>query len=156
MLSPHPLPSSQFLGPRQVAPQPRQVAAAILSPRPPPVAAVLRSPGVSNLSPPEVPTSLYEVLGVPASASDREIKAAYRGLALKCHPDVGASAEEFMRVQSAYCTLSDPDKRADYDRQLTASSAAAASLGRRHRSTYSRTTSFPGNRRRTWETDQCW
>ncbi|CAL9159821.1 unnamed protein product [Musa hybrid cultivar] len=154
MLSPHPLPSSQFLGPR-VAPPPRQVAAAIISPRSPPVVAVLRSPGVSNPSP-EVPTSLYEVLGVPAWASGREIKAAYRGLALKCHPDVGASAEEFMRVQAAYCTLSDPDKRADYDRQLTASSAAAASLGRRHRSSYSRTASFPGNRRRTWETDQCW
>ncbi|KAG6528272.1 hypothetical protein ZIOFF_010423 [Zingiber officinale] len=66
------------------------------------------------------PASLYEVLGVPANATNCEIKASYRRLALECHPDVGAPAEEFLRLHAAYATLADPDKRADYDRQRMA------------------------------------
>ncbi|KGN61956.2 hypothetical protein Csa_006153 [Cucumis sativus] len=65
-------------------------------------------------------SSFYEVLGIPMTASSREIKAAYRKLARTCHPDVVAenSAEEFIKIQTAYSTLSDPDKRADYDREI--------------------------------------
>ncbi|XP_009391200.2 chaperone protein dnaJ 11, chloroplastic [Musa acuminata AAA Group] len=142
MVSPHSLSSSQFLGLRVALP-PRPNAGAAVSPRLLTVAAA---------------SSLYEVLGVPASASGQEIKAAYRRLALECHPDVGASADQFLRVHAAYSTLSDPDKRADYDRRLvdSAASAAAAALDRRRRSTYSRSTSFSCGGRRTWETDQCW
>ncbi|RZR73726.1 hypothetical protein BHM03_00027376 [Ensete ventricosum] len=86
-------------------------------------------------APPAVCSSvtLYDVLGIAAGASGREIKVAYRRLALECHPDVaaverrGASAVEFMRVRAAYETLSDPEKRADYDLSVT----TAVDAGRR-------------------------
>ncbi|XP_042466575.1 chaperone protein dnaJ 11, chloroplastic-like [Zingiber officinale] len=100
------------------------------------------------------PASLYEVLGVPANATNCEIKASYRRLALECHPDVGAPAEEFLRLHAAYATLADPDKRADYDRQRMAPDQHLL----RRRYTYESTSSSMsrGNCRRTWETDQCW
>ncbi|MED6108441.1 hypothetical protein PIB30_024012 [Stylosanthes scabra] len=97
-------------------------------------------------------TSLYEILGIPAGASSQEIKAAYRRLARVCHPDVAAidrknsSADEFMKIHDAYCTLSDPDKRANYDRSL---------FGSRQRP-LSTASVFSGYSGRNWETDQCW
>ncbi|XP_020242577.1 chaperone protein dnaJ 11, chloroplastic-like [Asparagus officinalis] len=66
--------------------------------------------------------SLYGVLGLSIGANGNEIKAAYRKLARVCHPDVcknsPSSADEFIRIHAAYSTLSDPCKRADYDRGL--------------------------------------
>ncbi|CAI8609028.1 unnamed protein product [Vicia faba] len=94
--------------------------------------------------------SLYEILGIAAAASGQDIKAAYRRLARVSHPDVAAvgrkksSADEFMKIHAAYSTLSDPEKRARYDRSL---------LLRRQPLTARR---FPGYSCQNWETDQCW
>ncbi len=57
----------------------------------------------------------YEILGVPRSATDDEIKKAYRKLARKHHPDAGGSEERFKEVNEAYEVLSDTEKRAQYD-----------------------------------------
>ncbi len=62
----------------------------------------------------------YEILGLPRTASDSEIKSAYRKLALKYHPDRNqgdADAEEkFKEAAEAYAVLADADKRSAYDR----------------------------------------
>ncbi|RPI20904.1 MAG: molecular chaperone DnaJ [Acidobacteria bacterium] len=62
----------------------------------------------------------YEVLGVKRSASEGDIKKAYRRLARKHHPDVNPgdkrAEERFKEVQEAYDILSDPEKRKTYDR----------------------------------------
>jgi len=62
----------------------------------------------------------YEILGVPRTADEGELKKAFRQLALKHHPDrnpgdKGAEGR-FKEINEAYAVLSDPDKRAQYDR----------------------------------------
>ncbi|MDP2570222.1 molecular chaperone DnaJ [Photobacterium damselae subsp. piscicida] len=62
---------------------------------------------------------LYEVLGVARDASERDIKKAYKRLAMKFHPDRNQgneqAAEKFKEVKSAYEILTDSQKRAAYD-----------------------------------------
>src|SRR5919205_3401207 len=62
----------------------------------------------------------YQVLGVSKTATDKEIKQAYRKLARKYHPDVNpgdkAAEAKFKEISEAYSVLSDPAKRAQYDR----------------------------------------
>ncbi len=60
----------------------------------------------------------YEVLGVPKTATQDEIKSAFRKLAKKYHPDVSKeenAAEKFKECQEAYAVLSDENKRKQYD-----------------------------------------
>lgn len=62
----------------------------------------------------------YEILGVDRNASQQEIKSAYRRLAVQYHPDKNPgnreAEEKFKQAAEAYSVLSDPDKRAQFDR----------------------------------------
>src|SRR3954462_3233054 len=61
----------------------------------------------------------YEVLGVPRTATEDDIRKEYRSLARKYHPDVNpgdkSAEEKFKDINEAYEVLSDPDKRKRYD-----------------------------------------
>src|SRR5436305_10465009 len=61
----------------------------------------------------------YETLGVPKTATEDEIKSAFRKLARKHHPDVAkdkkSAEEKFKQINEAYEVLSDPEKRKKYD-----------------------------------------
>lgn len=60
--------------------------------------------------------SYYDILGVKKNASADEIKKAFRKLAQKHHPDAGGDEEQFKQINEAYEVLSDPEKKAQYDR----------------------------------------
>jgi DnaJ family protein A protein 2 len=64
-------------------------------------------------------TKLYDILGVPPTATVDEIRKAYRKLAIKCHPDKNQSPEaieQFKEISAAHEILSDPEKRELYDK----------------------------------------
>ena len=61
----------------------------------------------------------YQTLGVDEKASDNEIKKAYRKLSMKHHPDKGGDPEQFKKINEAYQTLGDRDKKKRYDMSRT-------------------------------------
>src|SRR5713226_331371 len=65
----------------------------------------------------------YETLGVSKTATEDEIRSAFRKLARKYHPDVAkdkkAAEEKFKQINEAYEVLSDPEKRKKYDQLST-------------------------------------
>src|SRR6476646_3760809 len=81
----------------------------------------------------------YELLGVARTASDKDIRNAYRKLARKFHPDLNpndkAAEARFKEVSEAYEVLSDADQRAKYDRfghtwqQVEAAEKAGVNVG---------------------------
>ncbi len=73
----------------------------------------------------------YAQLGLTQDASEEEIKKAYHRLVLTTHPDrVPGKEEEFLRVQEAYETLSDPEKRHTYNRGLSSLGDSLGHIGR--------------------------
>ena len=61
----------------------------------------------------------YEILGISKNATQQEIKRAFRKLAMKYHPDKNKTSEaesKFKEINEAHEVLSDPDKKAHYDR----------------------------------------
>jgi curved DNA-binding protein CbpA len=78
----------------------------------------------------------YEILGVPLEAEEKDIKKAYRKLAMKCHPDKQVTEEDkhkahdkFSKIAEAYDTLTNPVKRYDWklanERKMRSSSSSA-------------------------------
>ncbi|MGR3295470.1 MAG: DnaJ domain-containing protein [Candidatus Bathyanammoxibius sp.] len=66
----------------------------------------------------------YKILGVPKSASDDDLKKAYRKMAMQYHPDRNAGKEDwanekFKEINEAYAVLGNPEKRGQYDRYGT-------------------------------------
>jgi len=72
----------------------------------------------------------YGILGVPRDADDAALKKAYRNLARAYHPDRNPgdkkAEERFKEISEAYAILSDPDKRAQYDRFGTVAGPGSA------------------------------
>lgn len=84
-----------------------------------------------TVPPPAAGASHYQLLELPASATDRDLRRAFRLLSKRYHPDTTSlppaqAAEAFRRLQQAYAVLSDPPRRRAYDQRLAAAAAAAA------------------------------
>ena len=71
----------------------------------------------------------YKTLGIDKNASKEDIKKAFRKLAMEHHPDKGGNAEKFKEVSEAYSTLSDDNKRAQYDTYGSAGPTGGGSYG---------------------------
>src|SRR5579884_1170897 len=78
----------------------------------------------------------YEVLSVDRTASEGEIKSAFRKHAMQCHPDRNPNDKDaerrFKEINEAYEVLKDPDKRAAYDRYGHAAFEHGTGMGAAH------------------------
>ncbi|OUE27691.1 DnaJ domain-containing protein [Clavibacter michiganensis] len=74
----------------------------------------------------------YAVLRVEPSASQDEIRRAYRRRVRDAHPDMGGSADEFQAVRDAFEAVGDPESRARYERTLREAPAPEDPVGRAH------------------------
>ncbi|XP_022769185.1 chaperone protein dnaJ 11, chloroplastic-like [Durio zibethinus] len=154
---------AHFMGPKVSIKEPSSMPTLVRF-RPLRISAACTSTAERTISHFASPSSLYEVLGIQMDATCQEIKAAYRRLARVLHPDVSANGQnnataslDFIKVHEAYSTLSDPEKRADYDRTLLFRLRRSFSMSESASSMASSMSSgFSGYTRRTWETDQCW
>ena len=84
----------------------------------------------------------YDILGVKRDATDDDIKKAFRKLAAKYHPDAGGDEAKFKEISEAYTTLSDKQKRKEYDQLLMFGGIPGAG---RPGGGYSYTTNVGGN-----------
>jgi hypothetical protein len=66
--------------------------------------------------------SHYEVLGLPETATSKEIRERYHELARAVHPDAGGDIFQFQVLEQAFAVLGDPDARRNYDLQRSAES----------------------------------
>src|SRR5674476_1339203 len=82
---------------------------------------------------PQTKRDFYEVLGVDRQATPAELKRAYRGLAMRYHPDRNpgdhTAEDNFKEIGEAYQVLSDPDRRQRYDASGPAGPARGGSAG---------------------------
>ncbi|KIY62309.1 hypothetical protein CYLTODRAFT_438937 [Cylindrobasidium torrendii FP15055 ss-10] len=74
-------------------------------------------------------TKFYDLLDVPPTASEADLKKAYRKKALRLHPDKGGDPDQFKEVTHAYEVLNDPDKRALYDARGEAGLSESGGMG---------------------------
>jgi len=101
--------------------------------------------------------SFYDLLGIHESVTQPDIKQAYKQLALKYHPDVSPPdrveeyTQRFIRVQEAYETLSDPRRRALYDRDMSRGLHLAFSSRRRYSNHNDEEIGESGYWRNQWE-----
>ena len=66
----------------------------------------------------------YKLLGVDFDATDEEVKRAGKRLVMETHPDMGGDSEDFIMAVRAYQTLSNPEKRAEYNVRTSAPTAS--------------------------------
>lgn len=71
----------------------------------------------------------YDILGVTETASQDDIKKAYKKLAMTHHPDRGGDNKKFQEISQAYDTLSDPQKKSQYDAERNGFGQAFGDMG---------------------------
>ena len=64
----------------------------------------------------ETMNTFYDILRIPRNATNEEILNAYRKRCIETHPDKGGNEIEFLNVRKGYEILSNPTKRAEYDK----------------------------------------
>lgn len=96
-------------------------------------------------------TTHYETLRVPPSASDEQIRVAYRQLVKVTHPDAGGAIDEFRALQEAWDVLKEPASRQRYDDDLRWASATSSSGSHGHRDAG---TGPVGRTEPAWQRDQ--